>query len=86
MNHKRFRRLYAEEKLQVQRRRGRRRAIGVRAPLVLAPLAEEQLRTGLMASGGTFWAILDRPIALAFVAIAIAMLLWPMCRVRVARV
>jgi len=35
MNHKRFRRLYAEEKLQVQRRRGRRRAIGVRAPLVL---------------------------------------------------
>jgi putative tricarboxylic transport membrane protein len=54
--------------------------------MVLAPLAEEQLRTGLMASGGTFWAILDRPIALAFVAIAIAMLLWPMCRVRVARV
>jgi putative transposase len=35
MNHKRFRRLYGEEKLQVQRRRGRRRAIGVRAPLAL---------------------------------------------------
>jgi len=35
MNHKRFRRLYAEEKLQVQRRRGRRRAIGVRAALAL---------------------------------------------------
>jgi len=35
MNHKRFRRLYGEKKLQVQRRRGRRRAIGVRAPLAL---------------------------------------------------
>jgi putative transposase len=35
MNHKRFRRLYREEKLQVRRRRGRRRAIGVRAPLTL---------------------------------------------------
>jgi len=35
MNHKRFRRLYREEKLQVRRRRGRRRAIGVRAPLML---------------------------------------------------
>jgi putative transposase len=35
MNHKRFRRLYREEKLQVQRRHGRRRAIGVRAPLRL---------------------------------------------------
>ncbi len=53
--------------------------------MVLAPLAEEQLRTGLMASGGTFWAILDRPIALAFVAIAITMLLWPLFRLRAAR-
>ena len=35
MNHKRFRRLYREEKLQVQRRRGRRRAIEVRAKLTL---------------------------------------------------
>jgi putative transposase len=35
MNHKRLRRLYAEEKLQVQRLHGRRRAIGGRAPLVL---------------------------------------------------
>ncbi|MBL8655439.1 MAG: tripartite tricarboxylate transporter permease [Alphaproteobacteria bacterium] len=53
--------------------------------MVLAPLAEEQLRTGLMASGGTFWTILDRPIALAFVAIAITMLLWPLFRLRAAR-
>jgi putative transposase len=34
-NHKKLRRIYAEEKLQVQRRRGRKRALGARAPLVL---------------------------------------------------
>jgi putative transposase len=31
MNHKRFRRLYREENLQVRRRSGRKRAVGVRA-------------------------------------------------------
>jgi len=46
--------------------------------LVLAPLAEEQLRTGLMASGGSAAAILERPIALAFLAVALLMLLWPL--------
>lgn len=35
MNHKRFRRLYAQEKLQVRRRGGRKRALGTRAPLSL---------------------------------------------------
>ena len=35
MNHKRFRRLYREEKLQVRRRAKRKRALGVRAPLQL---------------------------------------------------
>lgn len=35
MNHRKFRRLSKEEKLQVQRRRGRRRAVGQRAPLAL---------------------------------------------------
>jgi putative transposase len=35
MNHKRFRRLYREEKLQVRRRSSRKRAIGVRAALNL---------------------------------------------------
>jgi putative transposase len=33
MNHKKFRRLYREERLQVRRRGGRKRAIGTRAPL-----------------------------------------------------
>jgi putative transposase len=35
MNHKKFRRLYAEERLQVRRRGGRKRALGTRAPMAL---------------------------------------------------
>ena len=35
MNHKKFRRLYREERLQVRRRGGRKRALGTRAPMVL---------------------------------------------------
>ena len=35
MNHKKFRRLYREERLQVRRRCGRKRALGTRAPMVL---------------------------------------------------
>lgn len=35
MNHKRLRRLYAEERLHVSRRSGRERALGTRAPLAL---------------------------------------------------
>lgn len=35
MNHKKFRRLYREERLQVRRRSGRKRALGSRAPLAL---------------------------------------------------
>src|SRR4051794_14332014 len=35
MNHKEFRRLYREERLQVRRRRGRKRALGTRAPMAL---------------------------------------------------
>jgi len=35
MNHKKLRRLYAEERLQVRRRGGRKRAIGTRAPLTV---------------------------------------------------
>src|SRR5262245_29349922 len=33
INHKKLRRLYAEEKLQVRRRGGRKRALGMRAPM-----------------------------------------------------
>ena len=35
MNHKKLRRLYAQERLQVRRRRGRKRARGTRAPMPL---------------------------------------------------
>src|SRR5690242_2839737 len=35
MNHKKLRRLYAEERLQVRRRGGRERAVGTRAPMAL---------------------------------------------------
>jgi putative transposase len=35
MNHKKLRRLYAAERLQVRRRGGRKRALGTRAPMTL---------------------------------------------------
>src|SRR6187399_3479419 len=35
INHKKLRRLYAEERLQVRRRAGRKRALGTRAPMTL---------------------------------------------------
>lgn len=35
MNHKKLRRIYADERLQVRRRGGRKRALGTRAPLTL---------------------------------------------------
>ncbi len=35
INHKRLRRLYREERLQVRRRSGRKRALGTRAPMTL---------------------------------------------------
>jgi putative transposase len=36
LDHKKLRRLYAEERLQVRRRGGRKRALGTRAPLALS--------------------------------------------------
>lgn len=41
VNHKKLRRLYREERLQVRRRAGRKRALGTRAPLTL-PQARNQ--------------------------------------------
>jgi putative transposase len=35
MNHKKLRRLYSEERLQVRRRGGRKRTLGTRAPMML---------------------------------------------------
>jgi len=35
MNHKKLRRLYREERLQVRKRSGRKRALGTRAPMTM---------------------------------------------------
>jgi len=42
MNHKKLRRLYAEEQLQVRRRGGRKRALGMRAPMALPEAANQR--------------------------------------------
>jgi putative tricarboxylic transport membrane protein len=48
--------------------------------LILAPLAEGQLRAGLMASDGSLWPVIERPLSLTFVALSAAMFLWPLWR------
>jgi len=59
----------------------------VRAPLapfligfLLGPLAEKELRSGLMSSGGDYAEILTRPIALGLLVVALLLLLWPVLR------
>ena len=42
MNHKKFRRLYREERLQVRRRGRRKRALGTRAPLTIPQVANQR--------------------------------------------
>jgi len=42
MNHKKLRRLYAEERLQVGRRGGRKRALGTRAPMAVPEAANRR--------------------------------------------
>ena len=42
MNHKKLRRLYGEERLQVRRRAGRKRALGTRAPMTLPQGANQR--------------------------------------------
>ncbi len=45
---------------------------------VLAPLAEEKLRSGLMMTAGDLSPIVTRPFPLAFTITAIALLVWPL--------
>lgn len=47
---------------------------------VLAPIAEEQLRSGLMSTGGSLEPLFTRPFAASFLAISIASLCWPMVK------
>jgi putative tricarboxylic transport membrane protein len=44
---------------------------------VLAPLAEEKLRSGLMMTAGDFSPIFTRPLPLFFTILAVILLLWP---------
>ena len=44
---------------------------------VLAPLAEEKLRSGLMMTAGDFSPIFTRPLPLLFTILAVILLLWP---------
>lgn len=47
---------------------------------VLAPVAERNLLTGLMASDGSFLPLIQRPVALVFVMLAAILLAVPLCR------
>ncbi|GAA6208698.1 tripartite tricarboxylate transporter permease [Cognatishimia sp. WU-CL00825] len=47
---------------------------------VLAPIAEEQLRSGLMSTGGSLEPLFTRPFAASFLAISIASLCWPLVK------
>ena len=47
MNHKKLRRLYNEERLQVRRLGGRKRALGTRAPMTLTARTQPALEPGL---------------------------------------
>lgn len=54
--------------------------------LILAPVAEAELRSGLMASGGSFMPLVQRPVALALLLAAAALFVWPFWRARRRRV
>ena len=47
---------------------------------VLAPVAEENLGAGLMASGGSYWPLVARPISFIFCGIALMLFTWPFIR------
>ena len=47
MNLKKLRRLYGEEKLQVRKRGGRKRALGTRRPMILPDQPNQRLEPGL---------------------------------------
>jgi len=49
---------------------------------ILAPIAEVQLRSGLMVYDGSFWPLITRPISAAFILLAVVTLFWPLLRKR----
>jgi putative tricarboxylic transport membrane protein len=48
--------------------------------LVLAPVAESELRSGLMSSAGSFMPLVQRPMACAMLIIATLLFIWPFVR------
>jgi len=48
--------------------------------LILAPLAETQLRAGLMGSNGSLMPLVERPVALLFLLVSVLMFAWPLWR------
>ena len=47
---------------------------------VLAPIAEKNLASGLMQSGGSYWPIVTRPVSLIFCLVSLGPVLWPILR------
>ena len=48
--------------------------------LVLAPVAESELRSGLMASAGSFMPLIQRPVACTMLLLSAALFVWPFVR------
>jgi putative tricarboxylic transport membrane protein len=48
--------------------------------LVLAPVAEAELRSGLMASAGSLMPLVERPVACAMLILSAALFVWPFIR------
>lgn len=53
--------------------------------LVLAPVAEFELRAGLMSSAGSLRPFIERPITMVLLGVALLMFLWPFLRGRLRR-
>ena len=45
--------------------------------LVLAPIAEQNLRTGLQITGGSLMPLITRPVSLTFLIVSVLFLVWP---------
>ncbi len=75
MNHKKFRRLHREERLQVKRRGGRKRALGTRTPILL-PGGPNQ-RTPSLSGGSSGLALPHRFPPWGMLPACLLDLLWP---------
>ncbi|MCB2012402.1 MAG: hypothetical protein KDF64_17750, partial [Geminicoccaceae bacterium] len=51
----------------------------------LAGIFEAELRSSLQLSDNGIWGVLDRPVAMTFLLVSIAMLIWPFVQSRLRR-